>query len=1030
MFEFADSLYWALTQAEAISLETDITQMMGSIDVITSPAFQLPKGMNWLIPSEKKQSLTTTRYGDDNGRPQFIDMYLKEVGDACGKSFFPLEKIEDQMRVGQNAELNYEKAALVPKFTIEDMKTAYLVGNIEYLHDMVKQSTSIYDNLYEELITKRNLVMANGLDTLIRQHVVFCGVGAAHLGGKEGIIPLLRERGFQLRPIKASFTDQKKVFLSTLKACSDYQYVNERYGFGIPLGGKPNIIEDHEKTVIDYQELGQGNSYSIYVAHNEILMNNERIARSYFDDVDGTISSLDSLKLKDGTLAFRAKIESSEETYWIQSFSRNDILYLLYASGGYRFLNSNRPFEFFDRFFFLPEQESPVLNQRYVSPMETLSLYLPDHTYEHQEETETEASWRVKYFNPSNGEAIYVFENLLIDNTIYVGNQFFGENLLSEFHEDSIHYSAVQEHDAYIEKSFNATKNGKSAAGIVRQMGNILQFIQYTGEDEEFKQSLFSGFETHSIQRSLPEVRISKTDFQAIVSKAGFELLSNENERGYRESKTYVSHDIKNAISYEVVVKKYQPWVFSEISDQQLLENQITFPDTTNTNYSVDTTYVFYDSTKQLHFTLSYPDAKNTWKGITSIHGKNIITYSMNYPSAANDYYSNYVFLDSFQVNIYDTSSFSTYSVEDLNRALTEEREAALHLLEDHFLSSKTAKKLLLELDQTVLDNRIFKLESVSSPRALLLKKLTKEEWNDSLYLYWKEHAITAENEFTEVFLEKSLRYEADSLFLNAFREAQQLGISISNGLTIAQFASEKPALLRKIWNPIARQLMKEEPTGLFFEVLEKVNSDPFFLTFIQSEEFRAYALEEFHPNWCPLYYFYLLERLPNSTELVQSRLQNWDVEKDNERAGIKAGFTHFYQGKLTRDKKKQLKKDIFFQIGYAKAISVLPSTEKYYLERAEALGLIAFDYYEDRLLDKSKTFTYLGKSSVKSAHETKVFYVYKGVEHEKTYHFIKEIPNNDVIHIKDFGKNIQFIDCKEDARFSEIEKAISKVIN
>ncbi len=48
---------------------------------------------------------------------------------------------------------------------------------------------------------RRNEIQAHSIDSILQHHSLFVGVGAAHLPGKRGVIELLRQQGYHLRPI-------------------------------------------------------------------------------------------------------------------------------------------------------------------------------------------------------------------------------------------------------------------------------------------------------------------------------------------------------------------------------------------------------------------------------------------------------------------------------------------------------------------------------------------------------------------------------------------------------------------------------------------------------------------------------------------------------------------------------------------------------------------------------------------------------------------------------------------------------------
>jgi uncharacterized protein YbaP (TraB family) len=58
------------------------------------------------------------------------------------------------------------------------------------------------DNFESAFLIKRNKNWIPKMKLIMNEHPVFFAVGAGHLGGKTGVLSLLRKEGFHLEPIK------------------------------------------------------------------------------------------------------------------------------------------------------------------------------------------------------------------------------------------------------------------------------------------------------------------------------------------------------------------------------------------------------------------------------------------------------------------------------------------------------------------------------------------------------------------------------------------------------------------------------------------------------------------------------------------------------------------------------------------------------------------------------------------------------------------------------------------------------------
>lgn len=141
-----------------------------------------------------------------------LDETFQDMARETNKKLIGIETIEEQMKALDKVSLkeqakmlmddlnNMDSAASISR----DMVNKYLAQDIKSLSDMVL-SEEIPDVFASEILLKRNYIMANRISVLLQEQSTFIGIGAAHLGGEEGVIELLRKKGFKLRPVDAPF---------------------------------------------------------------------------------------------------------------------------------------------------------------------------------------------------------------------------------------------------------------------------------------------------------------------------------------------------------------------------------------------------------------------------------------------------------------------------------------------------------------------------------------------------------------------------------------------------------------------------------------------------------------------------------------------------------------------------------------------------------------------------------------------------------------------------------------------------------
>jgi hypothetical protein len=146
---------------------------------------------------------------DDFEEDTFLDMYLFQVGKKLGKRVTGVENFQESEKLVMEAyrdmikdqnkkrrSYDFEGVMSNPK-KIED---AYRNGDLDQL-DSLENLTIFSDAFQEKFLYKRNVIQANSIDSIIRKSSLFVGVGAAHLPGSRGVIEILREKGYRLRPI-------------------------------------------------------------------------------------------------------------------------------------------------------------------------------------------------------------------------------------------------------------------------------------------------------------------------------------------------------------------------------------------------------------------------------------------------------------------------------------------------------------------------------------------------------------------------------------------------------------------------------------------------------------------------------------------------------------------------------------------------------------------------------------------------------------------------------------------------------------
>jgi uncharacterized protein YbaP (TraB family) len=141
-----------------------------------------------------------------------LDLHFDNQAKSQEKKRIGIEKFEDQMAAINSITLQ-EQANMLVEGMRDSLKTleqfgkmieAYIGGDLDGMLELT-QDTTYPASFVEEFLNNRNIHMAERIDEITHEQTTFNAVGAAHLGGPQGVIELLRARGFTLKPVKTAF---------------------------------------------------------------------------------------------------------------------------------------------------------------------------------------------------------------------------------------------------------------------------------------------------------------------------------------------------------------------------------------------------------------------------------------------------------------------------------------------------------------------------------------------------------------------------------------------------------------------------------------------------------------------------------------------------------------------------------------------------------------------------------------------------------------------------------------------------------
>ena len=136
-----------------------------------------------------------------------IDKYMQTLGQRKGKTIGELETADYQMELLYGNSLEEQAYALLEmidhgdsKGLLQQLTNAYKSQNLDTLWKVFQEQMTGYE--YDAIVKVRNLNWEKQMKELLPKQSTLFVVGAGHLPGESGMINLLREAGYKIKPVK------------------------------------------------------------------------------------------------------------------------------------------------------------------------------------------------------------------------------------------------------------------------------------------------------------------------------------------------------------------------------------------------------------------------------------------------------------------------------------------------------------------------------------------------------------------------------------------------------------------------------------------------------------------------------------------------------------------------------------------------------------------------------------------------------------------------------------------------------------
>ena len=352
IFDLPDSLFWAIKNSTVLLVERNFLHDMVDVDPrIKKTKLNFDQYGN---PYSSNTQSSQTLFGNESGMPQFLDVFIWEMFRNKGKKTIELN--QETLTEFWNSLRNYKKnifLAFNKEYRQNQLLELYLAKDIKQLDRFLKTYLSKKDSSYFDLVERRAINLTKSIHTSFDSgETTLAVLGVQYFGGANGIIATLRRYGYVLRPIGWNYTENQASIKEEMLSSQQYPYQDTLSNLHVLFDGIPSIqyrLDESKK--IQYKELGQGNSYEVEILKKDTTLSEEQIASLHIQSpLNATFKKS---FLDDGTLYFEGISDSYPEGYsWVRILFKDSHYAVCKAYGGNRFMNSQRPFSFFNGIWF------------------------------------------------------------------------------------------------------------------------------------------------------------------------------------------------------------------------------------------------------------------------------------------------------------------------------------------------------------------------------------------------------------------------------------------------------------------------------------------------------------------------------------------------------------------------------------------------------------------------------------------------------------------------------------------------------
>jgi len=232
-FFFPKYMEKALKKSKKLIMEVDLTDVMGQINVMQLAMLDSGKTLADLYSIEDYEFIRQTAFDSlqmnierfkfmkpifvqqqlfaqniVSGGMKSYELHLLSLAVKFHKQTGGLETADEQLRILDSIPLSAQAAMLheglknihLQRKQLAKMVQMYKSQNVEGMYQMLAEGEEVGAHA-DALLANRNRKWIPLIENEIKKQSIFIAVGAGHLGGPDGVIQLLKQRGFLLRPV-------------------------------------------------------------------------------------------------------------------------------------------------------------------------------------------------------------------------------------------------------------------------------------------------------------------------------------------------------------------------------------------------------------------------------------------------------------------------------------------------------------------------------------------------------------------------------------------------------------------------------------------------------------------------------------------------------------------------------------------------------------------------------------------------------------------------------------------------------------